>query len=283
MSWIAYAGKELFRKRVLPVTFVLSLLFVSLFTFGVYKISTNFEGHEASLAANVSDSIVLMTLGLLFSQMIIAFFILFTTMGAISGEVENGLMLAVLSRPIARWRVYLGKYAGYAFWLMLYAAIMFFAIMLPVHYLLHFPVLPLTLLKTFLLFVWTPLLLLGVCMLGSTFLPMLGNGVACAMLYGLSMFSGFAENIFNHAGENEMASRFAFLLKLLMPANSMLNRITFELLDGLELPLPTQAVESMGPFATFNVPSNAFVGYTIVYLIIILALGCFGFRKKDIA
>ncbi|SEO50754.1 ABC transporter permease [Paenibacillus sp. OV219] len=283
MSWIVFAGKELLRKRILPVTFVLSLLFASLFTFGVYKISTNFEGHVVTLTGNVADSIMLMTLGLLFSQMIIAFFILFTTMGAISGEIENGLMLAVLSRPIARWRVYLGKYVGYAFWLVLYSGIMFFAILLPVHYLLHFPIMPVTLLKTFLLFIWIPMLLLGVSMLGSTYLPMLGNGVACAMLYGLSMFSGFAENIFNHSGENELASRFAFLLKLLMPSNALLNRITFELLDGLELPLPTQAVENMGPFAVFNVPSGAFALYTLFYLIVILALGCRAFRKKDIA
>ncbi|WP_308638028.1 ABC transporter permease [Paenibacillus silvisoli] len=285
MMWISYIGKEWIRKKIGLVTFVLTLLFAGLFSYGSYEIAKHALDEPNPNA--LLNGMMLMALGLLFAQMIIAFLILFATMGAISGEVENGQMLAVLARPIPRWKVYLGKYMGSAAWLIVYSIALYLAILLPVHHWLNFPLDAFAILKSLLLFIWAPLLLLALSMLGSVYLPMLGNGVACALLYGLSMFSGFVENIFTIDGDgnggNATASQISLFFSMLMPSNAMLRRVTYELFAGLDLPIPADMINSMGPFSTVNVPSMAFVGYTVIYFIVLLAIGCMAFKRKDIA
>lgn len=283
MKWIAFAGKELFRKKIVLVTSVLTLLYIALFNFGLYKITHQPKGFIQLPFQNMLEGVALMSLGLLFGGMIVAFLVFFATMGTISGEVENGLMLAVLARPIPRWKVYLGKYAGIGVWIFLYCTVLFLAIVLPVHYMADVPLQTGALLRSWLIFAWGPLLLLGVSMLGSTYLPMLGNGVACAILYGLSLFSGFAETILNAHGGSSVLSSIALTVSMLMPSNALFSRLTYEIINGLDLPLLPDMMSQLGPFSPTNVPSPAFIGYTFFYLAVLLALGCRAFKRKDIA
>ncbi|QHT59563.1 ABC transporter permease subunit [Paenibacillus lycopersici] len=282
MMWIVFAGKELFRKKIVLVTFVLTLLYVGLFNFGLYKLM-----HQSRLIGlpfeNVMEGVTLLSLGLLFGGMIVAFFVFFATMGTISGEVESGLMLAVLARPIPRWKVYLGKYFGTAFWILIYCTVLFLAMLLPVREMADVPLGAGSMFKAWLGFAWGPLLLLAVSMLGSVFFPMLGNGVACAILYGLGLFSGFAETLFSATGGSSSIGGLLFSVSLLMPANSMFSRVTYEIIGGLDLPLLPDMMSRLGPFSPTNVPSPAFLGYSVIYWAALLALGCWAFKRKDIA
>ncbi|WP_219835541.1 ABC transporter permease [Paenibacillus sp. R14(2021)] len=284
MIWIAFAGKELLRKKVVLVAIALTLVYLTLFCYGLTRMAQEGNG-DAGMAqmGGLIGGMILMSLGLLFAGMIVTFLVLFATMGTISGEVENGLMLAVLARPIPRWKLYLGKYLGTGFWLVVYSTVLFFAILLPVHFIAHMPLYSGAMLKAWLLFIWMPLLLLALTMLGSVYLPMLGNGVACAMLYGMSMFTGFAETLFNASGGNEALSSSSLILSLVMPINAVFSRLTYEIINGPDLPLLPDMANAMGPFSPTNVPSPAFIVYTVVYLVVLLALGCRAFKRKEIA
>ncbi|QHW31255.1 ABC transporter permease [Paenibacillus rhizovicinus] len=281
MLWIVFAGKELFRKKIVLVTSVLTLLFIGLFNFGLYKLM-----HQSRLIKlpfeGIMEGVTLLSLGLLFAGMIVAFLVFFATMGAISGEVENGLMLAVLARPIPRWKVYLGKYFGTAFWIAIYCTVLFMALLLPVQQMADVPLAFGSILRAWLLFVWGPMLLLAVSMLGSVFFPMLGNGVACAILYGLSLFSGFAETLISARGGNTF-SGMLLAISMLMPSNSLFSRVTYEIINGLDLPLLPDIMSQLGPFSPSNIPSPSFIGYSVFYWAALLALGCFALKRKDIA
>lgn len=279
MMWIVFAGKELFRKKIVLITCVLTLIFIALYSSGLWKISQQAGGAHNSPVQQLLQEVTVLTLGLLFAQMISAFLVFFSTMGAISGETESGLMLAQLARPIPRWKVYMGKYAGIACWMLLYNAILFWAILLPVHYLMDFPLLPLAVMKSFLLFLFIPLLLLALSLLGSAFLPTLSNGVACAMLYGLGLFSGLTENLFN----GPAISKVSLLISFLIPSDSLFHRLNYEIIGGPDLPLTTDMTRSLGPFSMANVPSVTFIVYTMVYGVLLLIIGCTAFRKKDMA
>ena len=283
MMWFIFAGKELFRKKIILITCVLTLCFVALYSWGLWKISRMTEGVGDSPVQQLLDGAMVLSLGLLFAQMIAAFLVFFSTMGAVSGEVESGLMLAQLARPIPRWKIYMGKYAGIACWMLLYNAVLFWAILLPVHVLMDFPLLPLAVMKSFLLFLFIPLLLLALSLLGSTLLPTLGNGAACAMLYGLGLFSGFADNLFNLGKTNLTVSNASLLISLLIPSDSLSRRLSYEIVGGPDLPLTTDMLRSMGPFSIANVPSITFLIYTVVYGVLLLLIGCTVFHKKDIA
>ena len=130
MMWFIFAGKELFRKKIILITCVLTLCFVALYSWGLWKISRMTEGVGDSPVQQLLDRGNGFVAGAAFAQMIAAFLVFFSTMGAVSGEVESGLMLAQLARPIPRWKVYMGKYAGIACWMLLYNAVLFWAILL---------------------------------------------------------------------------------------------------------------------------------------------------------
>lgn len=281
MTWIVFAGKELYRKKIALIALLLTVLYLVLFNYVLSKMTVRPEGllqiPFQSLIAGVSA----ITLGLMFAGMIVAFVVFFATMGAISGESENGLMLAVLSRPIPRWKLYLGKYFGMAFWLFLYSSVMFAAILVSVHLAADLPLLWGSVVKAWLLFVWGPLLLLAISLLGSAYLPMLANGVACASLYGLSLFCGFAEGLSNMHGGNDTLSSFTMVVSLFMPSNALFSRMTYEIIEGLDLPLLGDLLNQLGPFTPLNAPSLTFLAYTFVLLAALLALGCRAFGRKD--
>lgn len=286
MIWIVFAGKELFRKRIMLVTSVLTLLYVGLFNYGLYRIANRPRGLIRLPFENLLEGVTLLTLGLLFAGMIAAFLVFFATMGTISGEVENGLMLAVLARPIPRWKVYLGKYFGTAFWILLYCTVLFLLIALPVHYIADVPFGGTSLLRMWLLFAWGPQLLLALSLLGSAYLPMLGNGVACAMLYGLGLFAWFAGAALNMgtAGHADTMNNISVGVSLLMPVHALFSRMTYEIIGGLDIPLlPDMLTNNMGVFSPSNVPSPAFIGYSVAYWAALLALGCRAFHRRDIA
>ncbi|BBH22193.1 ABC transporter involved in multi-copper enzyme maturation permease [Paenibacillus baekrokdamisoli] len=282
MMWLAFAGKELFRKKIMLITCLLTVAFLALYNTGLWKSAHNSDLRHLSRVQEMLQGGTFLVLGLFFAQMIAAFLVFFATMGAISGEIESGLMLSQLARPISRWKVYLGKYVGMASWMLLYNAVLFWAIVLPVHSLMHFPLLPAALLKSFLLFLFIPLLLLALSMLGSTFLPTLGNGVACAMLYGLSLFSGFAESLSNMSQSNLAISKVSLFLSFLMPSDSLSRRLNYEIVGGPDLPIDSDLIRSLGPFSMTNVPSFTFILYAIVYFLLLLFIGCLAFRRKDI-
>ena len=175
----------------------------------------------------------------------------------------------------------MGKYAGIACWMLLYNAVLFWAILLPVHVLMSFPLLPLAVMKSFLLFLFIPLLLLALSLLGSTLLPTLGNGAACAMLYGLGLFSGFADNLFNLGKTNLAISKASLLISRLIPSDSLSRRLSYEIIGGPDLPL-TSICCGLRVRSYRKRVSITFLIYTVMYGVLLLLIGCTVFHKKDI-
>lgn len=282
-AYILLTAKELARKRVLLVALLLSALFIGFYTYGLMKVAEASQHTTASLVENYTQAVLLLTLGLYFAQMVTAFFVFFSSLGAISGEIDNGQLFAVLSRPIPRWKVYLGKWLGFAVWNVVYSAVMFWSIVLAVHFVLGFPLVASTVLKAFLLFEWIPLLLGAVALLGSSYLPMLGNAVFCALLYGMSLFAGLLEGVTNQQSTNHGIENFGIFTSLLLPSDAVFRRMVFELFGGADLPFTDSLSSMLGPFSPAALPSNAFLVYTALLLIGLLSWGCIHFTRRDIS
>jgi ABC-type transport system involved in multi-copper enzyme maturation permease subunit len=272
--------KELIRKRVFLVTLILTFAFLILFALGVRELAGIDGQNQGSPAERLMNSMVLIVLGLFFAQFLTAFFVLFTAMGTVTGEQENGLLLAVAARPISRWRLYLGKWLGHAVWIVVYSAVLFISVVWAIHSMAGFPLLAGDLLRGFGLFIWMPLVLLSLTMLGSVYLPMLGNGICAALLYGLSLFSGLVEGLMTYGEINPAAEKFIVVAGLLLPTDSIYRRSLYELLGGADW--AGLALSDMGPFSVSSVPSNAFLVYTVGYAAVLLLLGCRAFSRKDL-
>jgi len=277
--YISATFKELTRKRVFLVTIVLTFVFLVLYAFGVRELSGTINS-QVSAAERLLNGMVLMMLGLFFSQFLTAFFVLFSTMGTVTGEQENGLLLAVAARPIPRWKLYLAKWVGHAVWIAVYSAVLFVSVVWTVRGLTGLPILWDDLLQGLGLFVWMPLLLLTLTMLGSVYLPMLGNGICAALLYGLALFSGLVEGVTVYGGSHPALDKFFLLTGLLLPTDSVYRRSIYEVVGGSDWAGLLTA--DVGPFSIASVPSNVFLLYTAGYAAVLLWLGCRAFSRKDL-
>ncbi len=278
--YITATFKELTRKRVFLVTLMISALFLLLFAFGVRGMASIAEQNQVSPASWLMTSLVLTVLGLFFAQFLSAFFVFFTAMGTVTGEQENGLLLAVAARPIPRWKLYLAKWLGHAVWIAGYSSALFLTIIGTLHAFAGLPVLAADVLRGLGLFVWMPLLLLTITMLGSVYLPMLGNGICAALLYGFALFNGLIEGVSSYGQIHPAIEKSTFLTGLLIPTDLVYRRSLYEVLGGSEWASLT--VADMGPFSITSVPSNAFLLYTAGYAGVLLLLGCRAFSRKDL-
>lgn len=278
--YISATFKELTRKRVFLVTLIVTFVFLLLFAFGVRELSGMVEQNRVSPAESMMNSMVLTVLGLFFAQFLASFFVLFSAMGTVTGEQENGLLLAVAARPLPRWKLYLAKWLGHAVWIAVYSAILFVSVVWTIHSLAGFPLLAGDLLRGFGLFLWMPLLLLSLTMLGSVYLPMLGNGICAALLYGFALFSGLIEGVASYGGSQNAVEKFVLLTGLLLPTDSVYRRSLYELMGGADW--AGIALSDMGPFSMPSVPSNVFLLYTVGYAAVLLLLGCRAFSRKDL-
>lgn len=283
-AYIPITLKELLRKRVFLVTLVLSLCYLGFFGFGTERMFHWDKPGESGLAESYLVSVTLLYLGFFFGQFIVAFFAFFSTMGTISGEQESGLLLAVLARPIPRWRLYLSKWLGHAVWLVVYSSIIFVSIIAIVHGFGRFPLDFVVLLRSYLLFIWMPLLLLSLSMLGSVYLSTLGNGIACALLFAFALFSGMLEGIMKQGSFSAAAGieKFNLIISLIIPTDGVFRRMAYELIDGSHLPWMSMSKMNLGPFSGSNIPSAAFIVYTLLYCTCLVFLGCKAFAAKDV-
>ncbi len=279
-AYIPAIFKELTRKRVFLVTLILTALFLILFAFGVRELVGAGGLGQSSSAERLLNGMVLMVMGLFFAQFLAAFFVLFSAMGTVTGEQESGLLLAVAARPVPRWRLYLSKWVGHAIWIAVYSAILYMSVVWTVHSLAGIPLFAADLVRGLGLFIWMPLLLLSLTMLGSVYLPMLGNGICGALLYGFALFTGLVEGISIYGDTHPAVQKFFLVTSLLLPTDSVYKRSLYEVLGGADW--AGMAVSDLGPFSIPSIPSNMYLLYTVGYAGVLLWLGCRAFSRKDL-
>ena len=279
-AYIPAIFKELTRKRVFLVTLILTALFLILFAFGVRELVGAGGLGQSSSAERLLNGMVLMVMGLFFAQFLAAFFGVFSAMGTVTGEQESGLLLAVAARPVPRWKLYLSKWLGHAVWIAVYSAILYMSVVWTVHSLAGIPLFAADLVRGLGLFIWMPLLLLSLTMLGSVYLPMLGNGICAALLYGFALFTGLVEGVSIYGDTHPAVQKFFLVTSLLLPTDSVYKRSLYEVLGGADW--AGMAVSDLGPFSIPSIPSNMYLLYTVGYAAVLLWLGCRAFSRKDL-
>ena len=272
----AITFREVLRKRVLLLTLLWAAAFFALYGTGVYHANKNL--HNASpMLKNVLVP-QLYFVGLYFGNFIMAFLAIFSSVGAISTEVENGTMHAILSRPIRRSEIVLGKFLGFASMLAIGSAVFFVTVTLLVAYITGFHLPCYDLLIALALFCFQPLILLALATLGTTFLPTLSNGVALFSLYAVGVIGGMIEQIGSLA-RSVTLTNIGLISSLIIPTDAMYRKLTNVVAKAANSPL---SVMQMGPFGSQAEPSFWMTAYSIVYLLAVLAIAVYVFNRRDV-
>jgi Cu-processing system permease protein len=273
-----FALKEAMRKKMMLAAGVLTTLYLLLFGLGLHFL----RGSINQMVEIAGFQIF--SMGLYMATLLTGLLAAFTGVGAISGEIETGTAYALLVKPISRTQLLLGKFLGYALMMAIYAGLFFLAIWLLFawQFGLSLPgvwrVLP--------LFLFQPLIMLGVAFLGSTLFSTLANGITLFLLYGVALVGGMIEQIGAMLGPISGGHTSVALINigivssLALPVDSLYRRAVYILLSqhnqGFSL------LNGLGPFGGTSAPSGLMVVYAIAYLAVCLLLASSVFSRRDI-
>lgn len=274
----AVTMREALRRRILPVTVLAAVVFLGLYGLAVRFITREMAAHPDPLAQAVVYP-QLFSLGLYFGSFIVSFLAIFAAVGTVSGEIENGTMLAVVPRPVRRTSIILGKYVGFGLMLAAYAALLFLALVAIIRgltgYDLGAPAGPLA------LFCLQPLILLAVTLLGTTFLSTMANGVVMLALWAVSTVGGMIEQIGWMIGSESLKNT-GIVASLIMPVDAVYRKVIYLLLGSSGAHNPLAAVAQMGPFGARAEPSLWMMVHTVSYLVAAVVAAAWVFARRDI-
>lgn len=281
--------KEALRKKILVSAVVLTLLFLAVYGLGLHFISSELSAQEANLRSNgahfsqVEANIMhdttkkgFLLLGIYFASSIVSLLAIFSAVGSVSSEVENGMLHALLAKPIRRRDVIFGKFTGYALMLALYAALLFVSILGLNHFIFG------TSLSGTLpavgLFILEPLVLLAVTIAGSTKFSTLANGIIAFMIYTIGVIGGMAEQM-GALVQIQALVQSGIVTSLLMPADAIYRMIAITISGPAANPISSFAY---GPFGAISQPSNAMIVYAVLYMAAFVLIAARAFSKRDI-
>ncbi|MEW6459142.1 MAG: ABC transporter permease subunit [Bacillota bacterium] len=270
---------EVLHKKILVAAFVLTAGYLFLFGLGLHYLTADHRGFELNELAAVQ----LFSMALYVAVLLTSLLAVLLGVGAIAGELESGTAHALLSRPVSRTAVLLGKYLGYALFMALYA--LFFFLTMWVLMAWQGGVALKGAAPALGLFVLQPLVLLALSFWASTVFSTIGAGVVVFILYGVSMVGGILEQIgalLDRAGHSAAPAlvNTGIVTSLILPVDALYRLASFSLLaKSGQL---WGGFGGLGPFGAASVPSNWMVAYAGLYLAAFLWLAARTFRKKDV-
>ena len=196
-----------------------------------------------------------------------------TSVDTLSGEIASGTIHTLVSKPLQRWEIVLGKFIGFAGMLLLYLLLMGGGVLAVVYLLTGYtapnPLAGLALMAL------NALLLLSVSLLGGSLLSTLANGVLVFGLYGVAFIGGWIEQ-FGSLLRNQTAINIGVLSSLIMPSEALWKRAAYEMQS------PLVAALGFAPFTSNTVPSPLMLAYAGLYLLIVLYLAVLFFSRRDL-
>jgi ABC-type transport system involved in multi-copper enzyme maturation permease subunit len=270
--------REAIRRRIVLTGLILGLCFLLIFSIGFHLIYVNANQPNPQIpqaAFNIakSEGINLILLAGLYAVTFLS-----VAMGALlgadtlAGEINSGTIQTIVTKPVPRSAIVLGKWLGFACLLFLYSLLMSGGTILSIFVQSGYS--PANLLPGLGLIFLESLLMMTISLACSSALSGLATGGVVFGLYGLAFIGGWIEQI-GSLLDYPAAVKVGILTSLIIPSESLWRRAAFE----MQAPLAS----SFGsPFGTASVPSVLMVVYAVIYLFVILFSAVRIFEKRDL-
>jgi Cu-processing system permease protein len=271
--------REAVRRRIVLTGLVLGLVFLTAFNVGFRIVFLNASARAQRLDDAFTNIITSEGINTLMLAGLYAVTFLSAAMGALlgadtlSGEIVSGTIQTIVTKPVRRSDVVLGKWLGFAILLAFYSMLMSGGTVLSVWVQSGFA--PRNVLPGLSLIYLESLLIMTVSVTCSSFLSGLATGGVVFGLYGLSFIGGWVEQI-GAVIKNDTAVQVGIVTSLIIPSEALWRRAAFE----MQSPLST--VLGVSPFGTTSVPSLLMIGYAVVYLVLTLMTAVSIFKHRDL-
>ena len=266
---------EAARRRILLAALLLGLAFIVIYSLGFHYVNQEMTTSGSSpglLERNEIRNFLLMA-GLYVVNFLTIMMAVLTSVVTLSGEIASGTIHTLVSKPVRRWEIVLGKWLGFVFMLTLYLLLMAGGVIGMVYLISGYT--PPNPLPGVLMLWLNALLLLSVSLFGGATFSTLANGVMVFGLYGLAFIGGWIEQIGSFVN-NQTAMNIGILTSLIIPSEALWKRAAYEMQSPL--------VRALGfsPFSAPSVPSPVMIFYAIGYTVLALTLAMRQFNKRDL-
>ncbi len=266
--------REAQRRRLLWVALFMGVAFLLVFGIAFHFIQRDIERQVVASEDLSFVSLLLLTAGLYAANLMTNVVAVLVSVTTLSGEIESHTIDAIVTKPIPRWQVVLGKWLGFAGLVLTYMLFLAGGLMLIVYLRSGFSMDNIG--RGVAMMALAALLVLTVSIAGGTRLSTIANGVLAFMLFGLAFLGGLVEQV-GALIRNTAAVNVGIVSSLIMPADSLWKKAT-----AYFQPSDVSNPFELGPFAAITEPSSLMVGYSVVYLIVLLLFGLWSFSRRDL-
>jgi len=275
--------QESSRRRLLLALVILTLLVVGFSAWGFHKITTVTRSDGSLLPR---DQVSLIT-----SQLLIVITFMYSGVLAlsaavvagplISSEVESGLLLSMLARPVRRSEVVIGKWLGLAILVFIYAAGSAALELTAVNWATGYePPHPIELV----LYVAAEgLALLSLGLVLSTRLSGITGGVIALVAWLIAWIAGVVGDI-GTGLQNSALQNVGTISHLLLPTDGLWRGAVYAMEPDVIL-TALRAAGTAGranPFSAVDPPPTAFLAWVVVWFGLMLTLSVWSFRTREI-
>jgi ABC-type transport system involved in multi-copper enzyme maturation permease subunit len=275
--------QESSRRRLLLALVILTLLVVGFSAWGFHKIVTVTRSDGTLLPP---DQVSLIT-----SQLLIVITFMYSGVLAlsaavvagplISSEVESGLLLSMLARPVRRSEVVIGKWLGLAILVAIYAAGSALLELIAVNWATGYePPHPIELV----LYVAAEgLALLSLGLVLSTRLSGITGGVIALVAWLMAWIAGVVGDI-GTGLQNSALQNVGTISHLLLPTDGLWRGAVYAMEPDVIL-TALRAAGTAGranPFSAVDPPPTAFLAWVVVWFGLMLTLSIWSFRTREI-
>ena len=268
--------REAARRRIVLTALVLGVIFLILYSIGISLVVRQIgqvspQGYDV-IARREGINFLLLA-GLYTVTFLSIAMAALISADTLAGEINSGTIQSVVTKPVRRADVVLGKWLGFAGLLALYILLMAGGVVISVKLLGNY-VAP-NLVRGIGLIYLESLVMMSVALMLSSRLSALATGGAVFGLYGLAFIGGWVEQ-FGSMLQSQTTVYIGIISSLIFPVEAIWRRAAYVMQS------PLSGVMGMSPFSAISVPSVLMIVYAVLYALVALALAFSIFSRRDL-
>jgi Cu-processing system permease protein len=270
---------EASRRRIALAAFLLGIAFLIFYGIAFYLVIYQSSGlPQGSIQADLLRSQIfnfLSLMGMYAVQFLTIAMAALVAADTLAGEISSGTVQSIVTKPVRRAEVVIGKWLGYALLLGLYLCLMIGGTVAIVRIIAGYS-LPNVAVGSLLIYVESLVIMSLTVACSSTFSTLATGGIVFG-LWGLAFIGGFVEQI-GALVHNPSVVNIGIISSLILPTEAVFRRAAFIMTS----PVVQALGFSNGPLFVVSVPSPAMVVYALIYLLALVGLAVRQFNRRDL-
>ncbi|HVS46926.1 MAG TPA: ABC transporter permease [Verrucomicrobiae bacterium] len=270
--------REMSRRKLMITAIVLTVAVALATGLGFFALAHHTKGTHGAPITHLqvlAISAVMLTMIAYMFNLIFALGGAFVAAPTLAGDIESGLLLPLATRPVRRWEIVLGKFAGIAILLCVYAFfsgfVEFGIVRVITGYAPPHPAIALTYLCG------VGITMLSLTLLLSSRMAAISSGVAAVVLYGVAWIAGIVGDI-GATVHNASFADVGTVSELILPSDAFWRSAVYRL-EPVSLIL---GMRGTVPFAVAAPPPPAMVAWAIGWIVVMVALACLSLSTRDL-